>query len=138
MSLVVLNRTPSRRELRWFGALLAAFAGVVGGIVYWKAATPTAAATIWAVGAVIAAVYYAVPPLRRPLYLGWMYAAFPIGWTISHLALVIIYYGVLTPTGIVARLAGHDPLKRTQDREAPTYWVPSRACGDVARYFRQF
>lgn len=138
MALVVLNRNPSRRDLRWFGALFFGFTGAMGGLVYWKTTMPTVAVAVWILGALITTAYYAVPALRRPFYLAWMYAAFPIGWTISHLALVVIYYAVLTPTGIIARLAGHDPLHRRLDRDASTYWTRSRTRGDLARYFRQF
>ena len=44
------------------------------------------------------------------MFLGWMYAAFPIGWTISHLLLLAVYYFVLTPVGLALRLTGRDPV----------------------------
>ena len=83
-------------------------------------------------------VAYAVPPLRRPLYLGWMYVAFPIGWVISHVVLAIVYYLVFTGTGLVMRLLGRDPLQRRFEPDAQTYWVEHRPGEDLARYFRQF
>ncbi len=35
MPLIELNKNPSRRELFIFGALFAAFFGLVGGLIWW-------------------------------------------------------------------------------------------------------
>jgi len=82
--------------------------------------------------------YYAAPALRRPIYLGWMYASYPIGWAVSHVLLAIIYFVVLTPVGLVVRVCGHDPMQRRFDRQAASYWIERQPGGDVKRYFRQF
>lgn len=138
MAIIEINKKPSRRELNWFGALFATFFGVFGGLIWWKFDAPQVAVVIWVVAGAITVIYYAVPPLRILLYLGWMYAAFPIGWTVSQLVLVIVYYLVVTPTGLLMRLRGHDPLRRHFDKEAQSYWVEHRPGGEPTRYFRQF
>ena len=76
--------------------------------------------------------------MRRWIYLGWLYAAFPIGWTLSHILLAAGYYLVLTPMGLLARWLREDPLERKLDRDAATYWTERRPPRDVRRYFRQF
>ena len=74
----------------------------------------------------------------RRVFVAWRWAAFPIGWAISHLLLVVIYYLVITPIGLVMRAAGYDPLERRIDRQAATYWTPRKPQGEPASYFRQF
>ncbi|MEX0979180.1 MAG: SxtJ family membrane protein, partial [Pirellulales bacterium] len=69
---------------------------------------------------------------------GWMWAAFPIGWLVSHLLIAAIYFLLITPIALVMRAVGRDPLSRRFDRAAKTYWVPRRQDSDPARYFRQF
>ena len=138
MALLEINRHPAAKELRWFGVLLAGFVVLAGALAYWQFEAPAAARIIWAAGAALAAVYAGVRPLRRWIYLGWLYAAFPIGWTVSHLLLAATYYLVLTPIGLLVRRTRGDPLERTQDRSAPTYWTERRPVRDVRRYFRQF
>jgi hypothetical protein len=67
-----------------------------------------------------------------------MVAAFPIGWTVSLVLLALVYYVVFTAFGLVFRVLGRDPLGRSFNRAAPTYWVPRRQPESAERYFRQF
>jgi hypothetical protein len=112
--------------------------GVVGAVILWKAGSPTSARAVWVAGAAIIAVYYLLPAVQRPLYMTWMYAAFPVGWLVSHAILGAIFYGVLTPIGILVRLLSHDPLLRQFDASVDTYWIKHEVRDDLDRYFKQF
>ena len=138
MALIKLNLNPSKRELRWFGLSILLFFALIGGIVWWRTESLTAPIILWSIGAAMCVVYYAIQPFRRPLYLGFMYAVFPIGWTISHAVLALLYYLLFTPIGLIIRLFGRDPMQRRLDRSAATYWVPHNQDRDAGRYFRQF
>ena len=83
-------------------------------------------------------LFYAIRPIRRPIYLGWIHLTFPIGWVISHVAMTLIYYLAFTPIGLIMRLFGRDPMERRLDRVAETYWTPHQPGEEPARYFRQF
>ena len=138
MALLEINRNPSRRDLAWFGAVLLLFFAVVGGVVGRTLASDVARNVLWGAGAGLALVYYSVPALRRPMFVGWMYAAYPIGLLVSHLLLGLVYFGVVTPIGLLMRAVGHDPMARRFDRSASTYWIARKQARDVRRYFRQF
>lgn len=138
MALMDIRRRPSSGELRWFGVVVLAFAGLLGALVLWQAESIRAAAVIWVVGATLVVIYYAVRPLRLPIYLAWMYAVYPIGWVVSHVLMGAIYFLLVTPTGVVMRLLGFDPLKRDLEPDAPTYWVDLPEETDRSRYFSQF
>ncbi len=71
-------------------------------------------------------------------YVGLSILAFPVGWLMSRVLLAVLYYGVLTPIGVLLRLGGRDPLERRFDREAWSYWRPRPPAGDATSYFRQF
>ena len=43
-----------------------------------------------------------------------MVLAFPIGWTVSQVILLLMFYGLFTPIGLVFRLIGRDPLQRAR------------------------
>ncbi len=138
MALIELNKNPSRRELFIFGALFALFFGLIGGLIWWRFQAPTVAYVLWSVAAFITILFYAVRPIRKPIYLAWIHLAFPIGWVISHVAMALIYYLVFTPIGLIMRLLGRDPMERRFERGAETYWTPHQPSEDPARYFRQF
>ncbi len=78
------------------------------------------------------------PGALRPIFVGWMVLAFPIGWTVSLLVLALIFYGLFTPMALVFRLMGRDALDRLREPDRPSYWQPKPAPADLRRYFRQF
>jgi hypothetical protein len=139
MALVEINWNPSRRDLRQFaGIWFPLFFLLVGGYVYQRTETWGWALLVWGPALAVSIAAYCVPALARWIFVGWMCAVFPIGWTVSHVILAIVYYLVLTPTGLVLRLVGYDPMRRHFDRKAQTYWVRRPAVAEVGRYFRQF
>lgn len=81
---------------------------------------------------------FASNQLGTKIYTYWMYAALPLGWTFSHLVLGAVFFLVATPTGCILRLAGKDPMERSFDRSATSYWKPHEQVTDPGRYFRQF
>lgn len=138
MAVIDINLTPSKRELTWFGLIQVVFFTLVGALVLWRAQSLSAALTIWSLGAMLALVYFVVRPLRRPMYFGWMYAVYPLGWTLSHLLLGAIFFLVIVPIGQTMRLCGRDPMQRKFEPNAPSYWALRNADSTPARYFRQF
>jgi hypothetical protein len=137
MALIEINLNPSKQELKWFGLIVLVFFALVGGIVWWTVMAPRAASAVVAFGAVLCVAYYAVAPLRLPMYLGWMHLVFPIGWVLSHLLFGVIYFLILTPIGLTMRLIGHDPLRRRRPSSTASCWM-ERPAADLDRYFRQF
>jgi hypothetical protein len=134
-----VNWNPSRRELRQFaGILLPAFAGIVGAIVVYRSGSWNTAFAIWGAAFVVGAAGLAVPAFARLVFVTWMAAAYPIGWTVSHLVLGATYYLVFTPIGLIMRWIGRDALARTGTLSEKTYWVAHEPSREPASYFRQF
>ncbi len=136
--MIEINWNPSRKELWVFSALWLLFFGVVAGLVYARTGSATAAGTIGGVALLVDLVGLCFPRFLRIVYVGWMLAVFPLGWVISHLAIAVVYYLVLTPMGLALRLWGRDALGRSWDRTADSYWQPHEDPNDPERYFRQF
>lgn len=138
MAVMEINWKPSTRELRQFAGLwLACFAGL-GGYIYYGDPSSSVATGLLATSVLVGVPGLVVPALMRPIYVTWMVAAFPIGWTLSHLLLATIFYMVITPLGLIIRALGHDPMNRRFDRQAATYWSEHLTGRDSTRYFRQF
>lgn len=137
MALLEINWRPDRRQLRQFALLWLGFFGLIAVHSWWFKESPTAAMAFSLVAAA-GLVGYFQPGFLRPAYVLWMALALPIGWTVSHLMLLAMYYLLITPIGLLMRLFGYDPLERRLDRSAATYWTPHDPGADSARYFRQF
>lgn len=138
MSLIRIQKDPSPRQLRGFGLVWLVFFGVVGALVLRRTGSLPGAIAVWAAAVLVPAVGAFWLPLLRAAFLGMSYAAFPIGWVVSHLVLAIVYYLVLTPIGLGMRLVGRDPMLRRFDRATGSYWLPHRPTDDPKRYLRQF
>ena len=138
MALVRINRNPPASQLAVFAGLWLLF---VGGWGAWFAYRHGWDA--WSTSLVILGL--AAPILGvinrgglRLLYLAACYATLPIGWVVSHLLLGFVYYGVMTPIGLIMKLVGYDPMNRTIDPNTETYWNKRESSEDKQRYFRQF
>jgi hypothetical protein len=129
---------PLSRKLQLLGLALPLAFGLTGGAVRLGLPAWNVASVVWALGAAGALAIWASQAFGRRLYFGWMYAAVPVGWTISHLVLGLVYYLVLTPVGLAMRLAGNDPMKRKLDPKAESYWIERKPNPDPSRAFRQF
>ncbi|HXC13991.1 MAG TPA: hypothetical protein VNV39_14265 [Stellaceae bacterium] len=42
---------------------------------------------------------------------------------LGRIVMAILFFAVVTPVGLVMRMAGRDPLRRRLDREASSYWL---------------
>jgi Saxitoxin biosynthesis operon protein SxtJ len=138
MAMIEINWKPTTKELRQFAVLWLVFFGLMG--AWWRYDTGTYAVAkwLWIAALTVGPLGIAIPSLLRPIYVAWMVAAFPIGWTVSHVMLFVIYFLVLTPFGLIVKATGHDPMKRSFDPAAQTYWTEHRTGDDPKTYFRQF
>lgn len=101
--------------LTLFGALL-----VLSGLLFWKQGRLG-----WiplGLGVVLLSAGVFSPKSLRPVYKIWMMLSMALGFITSHLVLMILYYFLFTPIGLVMRFVRKDPLERAWDPEALTYW----------------
>ena len=141
MPLLEINKNPSRKELLAFVAVLPVFLALLGALLYYRHHRQ-AAAVLWYLVLPVALLGGGGvrwwPGAVRVVLVWWVYAVYPIGWTVSHAALAVVYYLVVTPIGLLMRLFGRDPMRRKFDRSAATYWQRHNPAGKPERYFRQF
>ncbi len=138
MGLIEIRWNADRRFLRQFGLGLLAFLTLFGVLHGFRAGDFTGALWLWGTGAVLVGVGFFWTPLLRWIYIGWMLALYPVAWLVSLAVLALVFYGVMTPVGLVLRLCGYDPLSRRFEPDAPTYWVRRAREEDPQRYLRQY
>ena len=135
--MISVQWNPERKQLRQFAAIwFPAFCALVGWMVGKKTGHWTGVEIAWISCAVVAVAGCIHPPLIRPVFVGLILATFPIGWVVSHVLLGVIFYGIVTPIGLVLRLTGHDPLQ-LKEPAGTTLWKTPVGKTDPASYLRQ-
>jgi predicted membrane metal-binding protein len=95
----------------------------------------------WAAAVALA---FALVGMLRPAWLAplnrlWMRFGLLLGAVVSPIALGLLFYGVLTPIGVLMRLFGSDPLRLRRDPAMRSYWLPRQPPGPPPRSMdRQF
>jgi len=138
MALVQVNWKPDDKTLREFSEIWLIFFGMVFMPLALYKDYPQLAAALWGIALAGRVVGWLKPQWMKPVFLAMTLASWPIGWTISHLAMALIFYGVFTPLALFFRLIGRDALRRKLDRTASTYWEPYNPDRGKARYLKQF
>ena len=125
------------RMLRQFAALCLI---VFGGVAAWRGARGDAGAWTW--GLESRAPQSACLGLVRPTAVRWIYtgsmvAAFPLGWTISRMILLALFFSSSPRSALVFRLMGRDALRLRAPADG-SLWIPKRVGDKATDYFHQF
>jgi hypothetical protein len=127
---------PDERQLRQF-AWISLVGFPVLGVLLWRAhGTPLSAMVLSAFGVLVWLVGLLEPKRIRFVYVALLAISVPIGWVVSNLLLRAVFYGVVTPVGLVFRLVGRDALSLRRP-QGPSYWRNLEAQEDATSYFRQ-
>ncbi|MEE4186186.1 MAG: SxtJ family membrane protein [Gammaproteobacteria bacterium] len=82
----------------------------------------------WVVFGVLGLMALAVPQWLAPVYKYWMLFGLLMGtYVMTPLIMLVVFFGLFMPFGLVMRLFGKDGMARKLDPAAPSYRVPSVA-----------
>lgn len=131
------NPGETAHVLRMFGLKLALFV-TVWGALFFKGE--------WTRYGYWIAAWYAVlsfgllfPLLLRPVRRAVIPVGAWIGRALAYTALAVIYFGVIAPLGIFARVIGKKFLTKGKDPEAATYWIARESAPlDPGAWERQY
>lgn len=132
-----IPRDPDARILRQFAGLWLIFFGAIAWFQGFAKDRMTLGVILVAVAVAIGILGLIKPSSVKWLFVGWMVLVFPIGWTVSHLILAIVFYVVVTPIALCFRLKGRDALQ-LQPGTSDSYWTAKPQVTDLRSYFRQF
>ncbi len=113
---------------RAFGVV---FAVLFAGLGAWLAASGRGAwpAAAFATAAAFGLAAWLAPRRLALLNRLWTRFGLMIHAVVSPVVLGVLFYGVITPTGLVMRALGKDPLGLAYDREAESYWIKRQPPG---------
>lgn len=112
---------------RSFGFVFAGFTGLIAAIQlylgghrwpYWLGAS-----------AVFLVCALALPRVLAPLNRLWTAFSLLLYRVMNPLIMGLLFFLVVTPIGLLLRIAGKDPLHRKADPAASSYWIPREPPG---------
>src|SRR5215510_9199753 len=111
------------KQLRQFGLTVG---GIFGVIALWPLVFRADRPRLWAFAVAVALVVPALVLPRSLTYVhrGWMLIGEALGWVNTRIILSVIFYGLVTPMGIIMRRFGRDPMQRRFEPGVATYRVP--------------
>ncbi len=93
---------------------------------------------IGGIGVAAGTLFLLVPAIVRPFYLTWHFLACCIGLVVGNLLLALVYFTVVSGTGLILRASGRRAFRKSVDRTAETYWRDADPTPEPQRYFRQY
>ena len=145
--MIEMNWSPDKSTLRNFGLIAVAGFAFVALIAHYEwlifamglgSAKPYVVNTFIGLAAYSGVMGLVFPAAVKPVYVGLAILSYPIGFVLSYVIMGTLYFLIITPTGLVMRAIGHDPLDRKWDADAESYWHDSRPPRPNEHYFKQF
>ena len=91
------------------------------------------------IGGLFVILAFIAIPVLRAFHKLWMMLALAMGFVMSRVILTVLYYFVLTPIGLLARIVGKKFMPLGFDKNASTYWEKRElAVKQKIDYERQF
>jgi len=124
------------KQLRSFGLTVGGIFALIG---FWPFFFTGLGPRTWAV---VLAACLLTPALTLPKilfwpYKGWMMIGHVLGWINTRIILGIVFYGIVTPIGVVRRWLGKDPMGRRLGSGLDTYRI-NRKPRPASHLIRQY
>ena len=110
------------KELRIFGLMVGGIFSIIG---LWPMIVRGDSPRTWALtlGGALVGFGLVVPASLRYVHQVWMKIGHVLGWINTRILLGVIFYGLITPMGLVMRLFGKDSMNLAFGQEVNTYRV---------------
>ena len=127
----------SRRDLRNFGLVVGGVLCVIAAFLLWK--ERPAWPWLGGIGLGLVGLGLLLPALLLPLQKVWMTLAVMMGWVMTRVILSTLFFLVITPIGLGAKLAGKSFLDHSGSKDAESYWhLREKDPGGPERYEKQY
>ena len=116
----IRNIKSKKGDLRNFGITIGIILITIAVLLLWKEIQSYK--TFIAVGTLLCLSGFILPIILKPFFIAWMTFAIILGWFMTRLILALVFYGIMTPIGVLSRIFGKKFLKLNFDKTNNTYW----------------
>ena len=114
------NIKEKKKDLRQFGLTVGGVLLIIGAVLYYY--EKSSAIYFIVIGGLLFLSAIIYPKILKPLNKVWMGLAIVLGFVMSRLILTILFFLVLTPIGLLAKLFGKKFMDLKFDKSAESYW----------------
>ena len=133
----IKNIKEGRTDLRKFGFTVGTMFLFIAIVLYFTGKTLFIYFGSIAVLLILLAAFY--PEALKPVNKSWMILAIIMGWFMSRVILIILYYIILTPLALLLKITGKDFLKLKREKDITSYWEKrNKIKSEQIDYERQF
>lgn len=117
---------PDKRQLRIFGLLFSGIVATIFGIALPLLLDRPSPVWPWIITVVMVLFVLVAPRLLIYIYRPWLKFGAIAGWINTRIILFIMFYGLITPTGLIMRLFGSDPLRKRFEPDSDSYRITNQ------------
>ena len=110
----------TKEEIRKFGIVIGIILLIIGVILLWKKNIYYPILRI--IGTSLLVGGLSIPIILKPIYIIWMIFATIMGWLMTRFILSLLFYGLITPISLIARLMGKKFIYLRWDKINNSYW----------------
>ncbi len=126
-----------RGHLRKFGLTMGVAFAIFGGLFFWR--DHTAAPYLFIIAAAFLLLAAITPRALKPIQTIWMTLATVLGWVMTRLLLMIVFFIGITPIAFIARVVGKRFLDLKYEPDRESYWEKREPpTSGMERYESQF
>jgi hypothetical protein len=125
VSETIKNTKSAGAELRRFGITVGIVLGLWGGLFLWRGRD--CFSYFFILSAAFLLLGLVVPVVLKPIHKVWMTLAMLLGLLMTRVVLSLLFYLVVTPIGLLARLFGKDFLNLNFNKNADSFWISKGA-----------
>ncbi len=118
----------NRSAMRWFGLLLGAILVVIAGIMVFAGSGDSSRISLKililaGLGGLSWLLALVKPEWLRPVNTVLLVVSLIIGWIMTRIVLILLFFGMFLPVGILLRLAGKDSMRLKFESGSDSYWI---------------
>ncbi|MCF8241989.1 MAG: hypothetical protein K9J16_11430 [Melioribacteraceae bacterium] len=116
----IKNIKSDKKEIRKFGITIGIVLLLISAYLFYVESS--AYIILASIAAAFILLAFVIPSILKPLQIIWMTIAVLLGFVMTRVILSVLFYLIVTPIGLIARLSGKDFLDRKIEREKKSYW----------------
>lgn len=133
----IKNLKITKSDLRKFGITIGIILFAISGFLFWKG--KSSFQLFFTIGTILFLGGIAIPFILKPIYWMWMIFAIILGWFMTRVILSLLFYVILSPIGLIARIFRKQFIELKWNKKHSTYWnYRSNGVPEKKQYEKQF